>query len=68
MADDWIHVTIEVPADDGAAIIEMLKTKANFRDVDWCEMQRPDFARVSYGPCPPRTESGFTNPPFQEKS
>jgi hypothetical protein len=59
MADDWIHLMIEVPAEDGLAMIEQLKTKVGFREVDSGELQRPDFARVSYGPCEPRTSSGF---------
>lgn len=61
-----MHISIEVPVDEGMAIIELLKDEADFRDVDWCEMQRPDFARVCYGPCPERTDSGFTIPPFPD--
>lgn len=60
----WMHIMIEMPEDDAMAVITMLKEKAGFRDVDWCEMQRPDYSRASYGPCPPRTDSGFTIPPF----
>lgn len=59
MADDWMHIMIEVPAEEGWALLQMLKEKAGFRYVDWCEMQRPDFSRVSYGPSEPRTSSGL---------
>lgn len=60
---DWMHITIELPTIDAHALLLFLKEKAGFREVDWCELQRPDFARVSYGPCAPRTDSGFTIPP-----
>jgi hypothetical protein len=61
-----MHIMIEAPADDATAILAMLKDKAGFQEVDWCEMQRPDFARVSYGPSEPRTESGYCTAPFGE--
>jgi hypothetical protein len=67
MADDWMHIMIEVPAEEGSALLQMLQEKAGFREVDWCELQRPDFSRVSYGPSEPRTSSGFTIPPFPAK-
>lgn len=60
----WMNIMIEVPEDEALAILAILKEKVGFRDVDWSEMQRPDFARVTYSPCPPRTDSGYTIPPF----
>lgn len=62
--DDWMHFTIEVPARDGMELLAALQAQFGFVEVDWCELQRADRARVSYGPCPPRTESGFTIDPF----
>jgi hypothetical protein len=56
---DWINLMIELPADDADALMSHLKEQMGFADIDWCEMQRPDFARVSWGPCEPRTSSGY---------
>lgn len=56
---DWTHIMIELPQDDAAALLLLLRERLGFRTIDWCEMQRPDFARVSYGPCEARTTSGY---------
>jgi hypothetical protein len=63
---DWISVMVELPAVEGQELITYLQNEKGFRDIDWCELQRPDFARVSWSPCPPRTDSGYTIPPFGE--
>lgn len=54
--DDWMHLMIEVPPEDGRALLMLLAEKLQFRDspADFCEMVRDDGARVSYGPCKPR--------------
>ena len=59
-----MNISIEIPPDDGLAILMLLKEKLGFREIDWCELQRPDRARITYGPCPERTESGYTIDPF----
>lgn len=55
----WMSVMVELPEAEGNALLALLRGELGFRDIDWCELQRPDFARVSYGPCEPRTASGF---------
>lgn len=59
MTEQWMHIMIEVPAEEGEDILTQLKEEGGFRDIDFCELQRPDFARVSWGPSEPRTESGY---------
>lgn len=54
-----MNLSIEVPEVDGANLLLLLREKFGFGDVDWCELQRPDFARVMWGPTDPRTDSGF---------
>lgn len=66
--DDWMHLSIEMPAEDGAALLNLLRDKLGFTDVDWCELQRADRARVGWGPSEPRTDSGFTVDPFAASS
>jgi hypothetical protein len=56
---DWVHIMIEMPALDANALIAELKAAHGFEDIDCCELQRYDFSRVSYGPCPERTSSGY---------
>lgn len=58
----WMHLMIELPADEAEALLLMFREKMGFREVDWCEMQRSDFARVSWGPSDPRTSSGYEPP------
>ena len=62
--DEWIHLSIELPPDDGRLLLLLLKEKLGFTEIDFCELQRPDHARVGYGPCEPRTDSGYTLDPF----
>ncbi len=64
MTDEWMHLTIEVPPEEGMALLRLLQERFGFREIDWCELQRPDFARVSYGPSEPRTCSGYTIEPL----
>ena len=66
MADEWMRISVEIPADEGRALLLVLREKLGFKDVDWCVMMRPDFAKVDYDPCPPRTESGYTIDPFSQ--
>jgi hypothetical protein len=61
---DWMHLSIELPGDDGLALLLLLREKFGFKEVDWCVLQRPDRARVGYDPCEPRTDSGYTIDPF----
>lgn len=60
----WMHLAITIPRDDGAALLLHLRDKMGFRDVDFCELQRPDFARATFGPADPRTGHGFAVDPF----
>lgn len=64
---DWMHVAVELPMADGLALLMHLREKAGFKEIDWCELQRPDRARATYGPCPPRTSSGYTIDPFPRR-
>lgn len=48
--DEWMHISIEVPADDGGALLLLLHDKLGFTETDWCELTRPDGARIFYGP------------------
>lgn len=59
-----MQISVEIPADEGHALLMYLREKAGFAEVDWSEMQRADRARVMYAPCPPRTDSGLTIDPF----
>lgn len=62
----WVHISVELPENEAQALLSFFRGEMGFREIDWCELQRPDFARVSYGPCEPRTESGF-GPEYDEK-
>lgn len=56
--DDWMHLNIQVPYDDGYALLLLLREKLGFRqsEIDHCELSRDDEARVSWGAAPdPRT-------------
>lgn len=59
-----MHLMVEVPPEDGAALLQLLRERFGFTEIDFCELQRPDRARVSYGPSEPRTSSGYTIDPF----
>lgn len=47
---EWMSLYIEVPADDGGALVDLLINKLNFTEVDYCELRRPDGATAGYGP------------------
>jgi hypothetical protein len=64
---DWMRITVTIPPRDGDLLMKILRVSFNFQEVDWCEMQRPDRARVVYGPCPPLFDSGLTVDPFPPK-
>jgi hypothetical protein len=66
--DDWMLITVQVPADDGLALLMHLKEKMGFTAIDRCVLQRADRARVDYDPCPPLTTSGYTIDPFPPPS
>jgi hypothetical protein len=61
-----MHLMVEIPEDDGLTLLLFLREKFGFTEVDNCELQRPDRARVSYGPGEPRTDSGYTIDPFPQ--
>jgi hypothetical protein len=65
--DDWMAIDVQLPRDEGLALLAYLRKTMNFVEIDWCELQRPDFARAGYGPCPPRTDSGYTIAPFNNE-
>jgi hypothetical protein len=65
--DDWTRIIVEVPPEDGAILLKLLKERLRFTEIDYCEMLRHDLARVSYGPCPPRTTGSYTLEPFPTK-
>ena len=64
MTDDWVSVFMEVPPEVAQDVLALLRDKHGMREIDWCELQRPDYARASYGPCERRTSSGYTVDPF----
>lgn len=55
---------IAVPQGDGHTLLTMLQEQFGFLEVDWCVLQRPDYAQVDYGPCDANTSSGYTQDPF----
>lgn len=57
--NEWMHITVEIDPEQGAYLLERLKAYYGMRDVDFCEMQDSNFGRVSWGPCPEWTESGY---------
>lgn len=59
-----MYISIEMPPQEAQQILRHLTEQHGFREIDWCELQRPDFARVTYAPSPKRTGSGFTIAPF----
>lgn len=64
MSDGWMHISVELPEAEGAALLAFLRGELEFIEIDFCELQRPDRARVSYGPCERPTSSGYTTDPF----
>lgn len=63
MTQPWMHIMIQMPADEAEALLLLLREKMGFTEIDWCEMQRPDYSRVSWGPAEVRTSSGYETPP-----
>ncbi len=58
VTEDWMHVSVTAPPEVGAAVVEFLKTRFGFRDVDWCVLERrEDYSRVDFDPAPPRTRA-----------
>lgn len=53
---EWMRISIQVPMDDGARMLDYISLAWGFKEVDWCIMGRDkDNARVDYGPCEPLT-------------
>lgn len=58
---DWMNVTVQAPPEVGAAVLDFLKDRFGFLEIDWCVLERrQDFSRVDYDPMPPRTKSDYT--------
>lgn len=56
-APDWMHISIQVPLDDGISILRYIEFAWGFKQVDWCIMGRDkDNARIDYDPCEPLTK------------
>jgi len=63
---DWMALHIELPHDEGQALLNFLRVALDMKEIDFCEMQNPQRARVGWGPCPPRIDSGYTIDPFRK--
>lgn len=63
-ADHWVQVTMVVPPNVAAAVIEFLGGRFGYRhvpdDIDWCVWERrDDFSQVQVAPCEPATRSAY---------
>jgi len=50
---EWMSIFIEVPEHLGRDLLKGFESHG-FKDVDFCEMERRDGGRLTFGPCAPR--------------
>jgi hypothetical protein len=52
---EWMQISVQLPEDEGFALLLILREKMGFTETDWCEAQREDRAWLMYGSCDPPT-------------
>jgi len=52
MSSDWMHIWVELPPREGAALMRLLREEFGFTDAEWSEIARPDGAFANYTPTP----------------
>lgn len=65
MSENWLHVAVMLPEDEGLALVKHIQDKHGFpaHETDWCENERADFALYDYGPCERPTKSRYAVTP-----
>lgn len=48
-----MHIWIELPPREGAALMRLLREQFGFLDGQWNKIERPDGAFADYTPIPP---------------
>lgn len=48
-----MHIWIELPPREGAALMRLLRERFGFTDAEWSELERPDGAFANYTAVPP---------------
>lgn len=58
-AAEWMHLVVVGPPPLVRAVLLYLETTHGFAEIDYCHLERPDFATADYGPVAPLTTSQY---------